>query len=209
MNQVCLLALILVLSGPNWSFAGNQPVAGLRVGAAAVDIEADDTMVIGGSIHGGRVKGAEGRLRAVALVLATPDASKVAIVACDVLMLTRDLLDPLAEEIEKTCGIAPSHLLVNATHTHHAPSTVTVHGYDRDEIFCKRVQRAIVKAVQQANAKLEDSQFSFWLGEESSVGQNSRLLLRDGSIFWIGAARRCRPPDGAVRSGTAGSCFSR
>jgi hypothetical protein len=55
------------------------------------------------------------------------------------------------------------------------------------------VQRAIVQSVQEANSKLEDSQFSFWLGEESSVGQNSRLLLRDGSIFWIG------PRDDAVR----------
>jgi hypothetical protein len=150
-------------------------------------------MVIGGSIQGGHLKGQEGRLRAVALVLATSDGNKVALVACDVLMLTRDLLDPLGKELEESCGIAPSHLLINATHTHHAPSTVTVHGYVRDEIFCKRVQRAIVKAVQEASAKLEETQFSFWLGEESSVGQNSRLLLRDGSIFWIG------PRDDALR----------
>ena len=26
----------------------------------------------------------------------------------------------------------------------------------------------------------------FWLGEESSVGQNSRLLLADGTIYWVG-----------------------
>ena len=164
-----------------------------RAGAASVEIPADDSMVIGGSIHGGRVKGQEGGLRAVALVLAAPDGAKAAIVACDVLMLTRDLLDPLSEELHKSCGIAPNLLLINATHTHHAPSTVTVHGYQRDELFCKRVQRAIVDAVQKANAKLVDSQFSFWLGEESSVGQNSRLLLRDGSIYWIG------PRDDALR----------
>lgn len=187
----CLLVLFLngagVLAGPQ------QTRTGLRAGAAAVDIKADDDMVIGGGIHAARVKGQEGRLRAVALVLATPDGNKLAMVACDVLMLTRDLLDPLAEELKTSCGLEPSHLLINATHTHHAPSTVTVHGYSRDEVFCKRVQRAIVDAVQQANAKLENSQYSFWLGEESSVGQNSRLLLRDDSIFWIG------PRDDAVR----------
>jgi hypothetical protein len=172
-----------------------SPRDDLSVGAAAVAIEADDSMVIGGSIHAGKVKGQEGQLRAVATVLARPGSEKLALVACDVLMLTRDLLDPVVQEIEKSCGIAAAQILINATHTHHAPSTVTVHGYQRDELFCRRVQRAILQAVQQANARLKDgaASFHFWLGEESSVGQNSRLLLKDGTCYWIG------PRDDAVR----------
>lgn len=156
-----LLTAIVLFCAARGSAAQSQTSSELRAGAAAVDIEANDEMVIGGGIHAGRAKGQEGSLRAVALVVARPGAAKLAIVACDVLMLTRDLLDPLAEEIHKSCGIHPSHLLINATHTHHAPSTVTVHGYNRDELFCKRAQRAIVQAVQSANAKLEDSRFSF------------------------------------------------
>jgi hypothetical protein len=169
---------------------------GLRVGAAAVDIPAEDSMVIGGGIHAGKAKGQEGRLRAVALVLAAGDGTRVGLVACDVLMLNRDLLDPVAEEIHKACGIEPSHLLINATHTHHAPTSVTIHGYVRDEVFCRNVQRAIVKAATEANRRLEASQFSFWVGEESSVGQNSRLLLRDNTIFWIGAREDAVRPTG-------------
>src|SRR5262249_37537464 len=113
----------------------------------------------------------------------------------DVLFLTRDFVDEALAEVEKSCGIAPERVLVNATHTHHAPSTGTVHGYKRDDEFCKRVQRGIVKAVQDANARLspEECKFRFWLGEESSYGQNSRLLLADNTIFWIG------PHDDAVR----------
>ncbi|CAN5303149.1 hypothetical protein BH10PLA2_BH10PLA2_21840 [soil metagenome] len=190
-----LLALTLVLVATPLSPGGDSK-AGLRVGAAAVDIPADDSMVIGGGIHGGQLKGQEGRLRAVALVLATGDGTKIGIVACDVLMLNRDLLDPVAHEIHKACGIEPSHLLINATHTHHAPSSVTIHGYVRDEVFCRSVQRAIVKAVTEACSRLEASQFSFWLGEESSVGQNSRLLLRDQSIFWIGPREDALRPTG-------------
>ena len=171
--------------------------AGLRVGAAAVPFKADDSMVIGGSIQGGKLKGQEGELRAVAVVL-QKDSVKVAVVACDVLMLTRDLLDPVAAEIEKTTGIPAAHLLVNATHTHHAPSTVTVHGYTRVEEFCKEVQRGVVKAVQQANANLsaEDCRFFFRLGEEPNVGENSRKLLSDGSIFWIGQREDVVRPTG-------------
>jgi neutral ceramidase len=188
-----LLAMTIFARFTGLAAAHDGKDTGLRAGAAAVEIAANDSMIIGGSIHAGKVKGQEAPLRAVALVLATPNGDKLAIVACDVLMLTRDLLDPIVEEIHAACGIPASHVLINATHTHHAPSTVTVHGYERDEAFCRSTQGAIVKAVKAANLALADSQFSFWLGEESSVGQNSRLLLRDGSIFWIG------PKEDAVR----------
>ena len=175
--------------------AAAQPpkAAAVRVGAAAVELEADDDMVIGGGILPYKVKGQEGKLRAVATVIEKPGAGKVCLVACDVLMLNRDLLDPVAEEVAKALDIPESHVLINCTHTHHAPTTVTIHGYERDEVFCRRVQKGIVQAAKDAAAKLKDATFHFRLGEESSVGQNSRLLLKDGSIFWIG------PRDDAVR----------
>ncbi len=136
----------------------------------------------------GRAKGQEGKLRAVATVIEKPGSGKVVIVACDVLMLNRDMLDPVVEEISAALGIPAANVLINCTHTHHAPSTVTVHGYARDEIFCRRVQQAIVKAAKEADAKLKtgEATFHFRLGEESSVGQNSRLLLNDNTIFWTG-----------------------
>jgi neutral ceramidase len=165
----------------------------LRVGAATAELVADDDMVIGGGILPYKVKGQEGQLRAVAVVIEKPSAGKVCVVACDVLMMNRDLLDPVAEEVATALGVPASHVLINCTHTHHAPSTCTVHGYPRDELFCKRVQQGIVKAAKDANAKLAAAAFHFRLGEESSVGQNSRLLLKDNSIFWIG------PRDDAVR----------
>jgi hypothetical protein len=167
----------------------------LRVGAAAVKIQADGSMEIGGGITARRSSAQEGQLRAVAVVLEVPGQGRAAIVACDVLMLSRDLLDPVVATIERDCKISPQCVLLNATHTHSAPSTVTVHGYRRDEVFCRRVQQAIVEAVRQACRKLVDGcQFRFRLEEESSIGQNSRLLLSDHTIYWIG------PRGDAVRS---------
>ncbi|NOX54025.1 MAG: hypothetical protein GXP27_06205 [Planctomycetes bacterium] len=159
----------------------------IRVGAAAVDLKADDSMVIAGSILPRHVKGQEGKLRAVAVVVEKPGAGKLAIVACDVLFVTRDFVDPAVDEIERTTGIPASNVLVNATHTHHAPSTAVVHGYGREEAFVGQLQKAIVRAVQQANANLEGgAQFFFHLGEEKTVGGNSRRLLPDGMITWLG-----------------------
>jgi neutral ceramidase len=165
----------------------------VRAGAAAVELEADDDMVIGGSILPYKVKGQEGKLRAVATVIERPGSGKVAIVACDVLMLNRDLLDPAAEEVAKALKIPTASVLINCTHTHHAPSTATLHGYPRDELFCRRVQKAIVAAAKEADEKRKDATLHFRLGEESSVGQNSRLLLKDDTVFWIG------PRDDVVR----------
>ena len=48
-------------------------------------------------------------------------------------------------------------------------------------------------AVARANSRLAAATLLFRLGEESSVGKNSRLLLGDGTIFWVG------PRDDAVR----------
>jgi hypothetical protein len=155
-------------------------------------------MVIGGGIGPQWARGQEGKLRAAATVIEAEDGSRAALIACDVLMLRRDRLDEAARAIEKDLGIPLDAVLINATHTHHAPSTATIHGYERNEAFCERVRDGIVAAARAARARL-DAQGSgradvlFWLGEESSVGQNSRLLLSDGTIYWVG------PRDDAVR----------
>ncbi len=167
----------------------------IHVGTAAVELEADDSMIIAGSILAGKATGQEGKLRAVAVVLEKKGSPKLAIVACDILMITRDRLDPVKAEIERATGIPAANIMVHCTHTHHAPSTMVVHGYGLDETFTQRVQRGIVKAVQQANAALsaDACQLLFHLGEEATVGQNSRMLLADGMIYWIG------PRDNFVR----------
>jgi len=170
---------------------------GLRVGSASCELAADDSMVIGGGIGPGAARGQEGKLRAVATVMELPGESpekpprRAAIIACDILMIARDYLDHAAGMIEEELGIPFDSILINATHTHHAPTTVTIHGYERDEAFCERVRDAIVCAARKASERLGDGSSSrarlhFRLGEESSVGQNSRLLLGDGTIFWIG-----------------------
>jgi hypothetical protein len=141
------------------------------------------------------VQGQEGELRATAIVLAE-GSTKLAIVSCDVLMLTRDLLDPVVAEIESKCGIPSSHILIHTTHTHHAPSTVRVHEYDRDATFCSEVQRAIVQSVSAANERLTEASFWFQRAEETTVGQNSRLLLADDTIYWVGSRDDAVRPTG-------------
>ena len=187
-NKGLFIALTAAISLSAVGEARASQSPGLRVGAAAVALQATDDMVIGGSIFGGKVKGQEGELRATAVVFEKEPFGRFAIVACDILMINRDLLDPVLMDIEIKLGIPSSRVLINCTHTHHAPSTVKVHGYDRDPIFCKEVQRGIFGAVKKAieNLSADDCEFRFHLGREDTVGRNSRLVMPDGQIRWTG-----------------------
>ena len=172
-----------VLSG--WSGGIALAADRLRVGAGAAELEADDSMVIAGGITAGKAVGQEGKLRCTAMVFELGKV-KVAMAACDVLMLTRRTLDPVVERVTAATGIPATHILINCTHTHHAPSTMKVHDYGPDDAFTTRVQAGIVEAITKANATLEVGTLSFAHGEETKVGQNSRMLLDDGQIYWIG-----------------------
>ncbi len=160
----------------------------LHVGTGAANLEADDSMVIAGGIGPGKATGQEGQLRAVAVVIKKAELAPVAIVACDVLFVPGDLVDRALARIEKSTGIAAQQVLVNSTHTHHAPSVTAVHGYGPDETFVRRLEDAIVRSVEEAHAHLGGSpcEFVFKLGEESTVGANSRVLLSDNTIWWTG-----------------------
>jgi neutral ceramidase len=168
----------------------------LRVGAAAVEIVADDSMPIAGGIGPWFAKGQEGKLRATAVVIEKAPGPPVAIVSCDVLFVCRDFVDPALAEIEKNHGIPAANVLVHATHTHHAPSVTRVHEYDRSQAFADRLQRGIVEAVGKAKGVMADSTFAFKLAEEKTVGQNSRLLLKDGTTFWVGSREDVVGPTG-------------
>ncbi|MCI0333900.1 MAG: DUF1080 domain-containing protein [Planctomycetes bacterium] len=160
----------------------------VRVGASAENLRSDGTMVIAGGIEPHYAAELEGELRAVAVVVERPGQAKLAVVACDVLWIPRDLADAAVAEIERTTGIPANHVLINATHTHHAPSTAPAHGFGVVPEFRDELSRGIVRAVEQANARLEggDAQLFFHLGNEYTVGSNSRQLLEDGSITWGG-----------------------
>lgn len=176
---IAAFGLVLAVVGP--AHAGE-----VKAGAAAKPLEATDEMVIGGGIGPGRAKGQEGELRASAVVIEGEDGSKACLVACDVLMIERDVLDTAARRIAEATGIPFDHVLINATHTHHAPTTCSIHGYEREEAFSRQVGDKAVEAAVEAHSRLKPVALKFRLGEESSVGRNSRLLLGDGTIFWVG-----------------------
>lgn len=169
----------------------------VTVGVANCLLESDPDMVIAGGILAVTLPQQEAQLRATALVLQQAD-ERFVLVSVDVLALTQDLLQPAFDQIAQQCQIPFDHILIHATHTHRAPSTIHIHGYQRDEKFCQRVVNAIVTAVKKALANLtvDACTVQFCLGEEASFGQNSRLLLADNTIYWCGDFKDAVCPTG-------------
>ncbi len=195
---VALVPLIAHVTSADVRGAEGASAVGLRAASAAINLEADDSMVTAGGIGPGRVQGQEGQLRATAVVVRQSGATPVAMVACDVVIVPGDIVDGALKEIETAIGLPPSNVLVSATHTHAAPSVSRVHDYDRDPVFAKRLQQGIVDAVKSAYAKLndEESEFLFCMGEENTVGSNSRQRLSDGMIYWVGPKTNFVGPTG-------------
>jgi len=158
-------------------------VGQLRAGVAAVPIPTEP--------DGGRSPAQEADLRVAAVVL--DGDRRLCLVSCDTLIIPPDVMAAVTERIVAETGIPFPNLLVSATHTHHAPSTLDILGCRRDEGFCHRLQAAIVQAVTQACQALDDAQvrpeqtsveFLFAQSQEATVGMNSRYLLKDGTIAW-------------------------
>jgi hypothetical protein len=79
--------------------------------------------------------------------------------------------------------------LVTCTHTHHAPVTLPIYLEPRNEDFARRTVAAAIEATQQARSALEagsGAELLYALGQEMTVGENSRWLTREGRITWTG-----------------------
>ena len=134
----------------------------------------------------------EGQLRACALVL---DAGiRLCVVTCDALTIPPRVLDEATAAIVAATTLAPEHILLCATHSHHLPCTIDFLGCQPDQAWCDALHAALVAAVVQACRVLDDpaqrdatrAELCFGEAQEATVGRNSRILLKDGMIGWYG-----------------------
>src|SRR4051812_32605056 len=110
-------ALVGVLLGPVIG-ASAAPAPAWKAGAASVKITPDTNMWMAG--YASRTKPAEGvelDLYAKAMVIEDQAGGRWALVTMDLIGVPRNLRLSLAEQVEKQYGIAPSRLVLNASHT--------------------------------------------------------------------------------------------
>ena len=150
----------------------------LKAAAATAEIDVHDLPAASG-------KRQEAPLRASALLI--HGEAPVCIISCDVLGIMQDTAEVIAAEIGRACGVPSDSVMVTATHTHHAPRSMPVYTTPRIEELCRRLVAASVQAAREAasdRSGTSQAQLLFAMGQEATVGENSRWLMRDGQVSW-------------------------
>jgi len=150
-------------------------VSYLNASAATAEIQVNDLPAANG-------KRQEAPLRASVLLI--QGDAPVCIISCDVLGIMRDTAEEIAAEIGQSCGVPFDNVMVTATHTHHAPRSMPVYTTPRIEELCRRLVAASTQAAREAKLGASQVQLLFAMGQEATVGENSRWLMRDGQVSW-------------------------
>lgn len=169
--------------------AGVSSSGALLAGAAKVVI----TPPIGAAMAGYYVPraatGTHDNLYAKAIVF-EKGGVKVALVACDVVSLPRELTDEAHRIIQERTGIPPSHVMISATHSHTGPVILMQHSrYNLQgkmkkiaEDYTAALPGKIADAVVQASSKLQPVQVLSAIGHEDSLAFNRRYFMKDGTV---------------------------
>lgn len=174
-------------------------------GAATADLTPDGPVRRGG--YGNRAEPATGVLDPLlARVLTlTRDGRTVAMVVCDLLGVSRRLVEPARALVAERHGIPADHVLVAATHTHAGPEGLFT---DADRPYLERGAEAIAGAVGDALATRRPVGLKLAIRHLDSIGRNRRdhdgPLVRDLAVL-LAAPPEAEPPVATV---TAYACHA-
>ncbi len=200
------LVCVVILFVAGWLSA--VEAADVRVGAAAANIPADDSMVIGGGIGPGKATGQEGELRAVAIVIeksaATPRAAKWRSwpATCCSSSVTSSIEHSRGSKSRpafppSACWSTPrTRITPPPRPPYTATSARKCSSADWKTRSCKRSKRPTVGSTA-ATPRCSTSS-----AKRTPSGANSRVLLSDNTIWWTGsmddAVRHTGPFDPAT-----------
>ena len=202
MGRLAFLLLFIV---------GTASAQGLQVGVAEVDITPPVGAPFAGYYTNREATGTHDPLHAKAMVIGQ-GGTKVAIVACDLVSLPREIDLAARAMVEQKIGLAGDHIMISATHDHTTPVILTNPSRYNLEGAPKRIAAAytkalpgkIAQAILLANAAMVPAQMRAAVGEEDTLGFNRRYFMKDGTIGWNpgklnpNIARPAGPVDRAV-----------
>ncbi|PQO27374.1 hypothetical protein C5Y96_17690 [Blastopirellula marina] len=152
--------------------------AELRVGAASIDITPQSFPVL---INGGFYsrQGEPKNIHARAIV-ADDGETRIAIVVTDSCMLPKDLVDSAKQLASQRAKIRPDHMLISATHTHTAPSSMGALGTDADPTYVPYLRIKLAEAILEAEKNLQPAQIGWGTTDANEFTALRRWILRPG-----------------------------
>ncbi len=129
--------------------------AEFRAGAVVVDVSPlEFPVLVNGGMTSRSASSVTDPINARALVLAD-GKTQLAIVVVDSCMMARPVLDEAKRLASKRTGIRTDHMLISATHTHTAPSTLACLGTRADPRYTPYLIQKLAEAIALAQKKLQ------------------------------------------------------
>ncbi len=133
----------------------------MRVGVAVVDVSPTQLPVL---VNGGMVSqsASEIRSRVQARAFVIENATdRLALVIVDSCMMERGFLDEAKQLASNRTGINPNHIMISATHTHSAPSSMAALGTEADPSYVPLLRQRLAEAIQAAAENTRPAEIGF------------------------------------------------
>ncbi|MCA9063878.1 MAG: hypothetical protein KDA96_12490 [Planctomycetaceae bacterium] len=154
----------------------------LQVGAARVDVTPIQFPVfVNGGMTSRTVDRAVTPLHARAVVV-DDGRERIAIVVVDSCMIGRDVLDDARLLAAESSKIRPDHMLISATHTHTAPSSMACLGTDVQEDYIPYLRIKLAEAITTAEANLEPAEYGWGSIDAADYTALRRWVIRPDRI---------------------------
>ena len=198
-----LLVLILLLI-PSWVRAADPAGPVFRAGAATSNITPEIGLDIIGGFSPIPSTHIHDELHARCLVL-DDGKTKLALVVCDLLGLSRSLSLEARRQIQVATGIPPENVMISGTHTHSAVSALGERWYNSDQElndYQKFIAHRISDGVRRAVNQLRPAQVGFGSVEVPEHVFNRRWFMKEGSAALVSPFGkvdkvRMNPPGGS------------
>ena len=143
----------------------------------------ESLLINGGFLERRRGKMNPGDLKARCFVLERGDVT-IAIAVVDSCMIPRDVCDQAKALASKATGIPPERILITATHTHSAPSTMDYClGTMADPAYTKFLPSKIAEGISQAHQKREPAQIAWEQIKASGYTNCRRWITRPDEML--------------------------
>ena len=159
----------------------------LRIGAAAVRITPPTGIPMAGYYYERGAEKIHDDLFSKALVI-EKDNTKIAIVSCDIISVSEDIVAEVRSLVEKSTGISGDNIMISATHAHTGPVIPKKDSRGQSSAllmtYIQKLPALIAESIIKANDALKPSSLSFGLGHEESISFNRRFFMTDGTVGW-------------------------
>lgn len=163
----------------------------IRVGVAQVDITPPLGIPLAGYYHARGADGVLDPLYSKALVIES-GGERVALVALDLISITRAITEEARAGIAQATGIAADHVMIGATHAHTGPqlarrsqrSDALGGGQPLAVAYTVGLPAKIAESVRLADERRQPARLLAARSRCEGLTFNRRYFMRDGSVGW-------------------------